>query len=189
MQKFLTPVIVAINVAVFIIPAPVKAGGGDDKNVVVRREFHESSGYPYVFVPVSYLETGGPNKMRFAQVQAECSHRDAPPLPAATPTPTPTVKSTESPTEPEMKDSHTASAAAATEPRPTPIPPAFPPPTDAPAAGGPDLTKVPDEVMSYFKNPYNSGPRGPHLFDPIFEPTYHQGPPSKATYELSDKPR
>ncbi len=47
---------------------------------------------------------------------------------------------------------------------------------------------MPDEVMSYFKNPYNSAPRGPHLFDPIFEPGYHEGPKSKATYQLSDKP-
>jgi hypothetical protein len=47
---------------------------------------------------------------------------------------------------------------------------------------------MPDEVMSYFKNPYNSGPRGPHLFDPIFEPGYHEGPPSKASYQTSDKP-
>jgi hypothetical protein len=81
-----------------------------------------------------------------------------------------------------------ASSPAPSHPNPNHESPAYPPPANAPVAGSPDLNKVPEEVMSYFKNPYNAGPHGPHLFDPIFEPGYHDGPKSKATYQETVKP-
>jgi hypothetical protein len=178
MIRLLIPIFVVASLALSLFPGQLAAGDGGTP--APRREFRQSEVYPYTFVPVSYLETGGPKRMRFAQLEADCSHRDAPALPSPTPIP-------ESKPETENPEGKAAPAATAS-PTPVAVAPAFPPPVNAPAAGGPDLTRMPDEVMSYFKNPYNSGPRGPHLFDPIFEPGYHQGPQSKATYELSDKP-
>ena len=177
MARFLA----SISVAVLSLPSLLCAG---DDGVQPRREFRQSTAYPYVFEPVSYLATAGPKPMRFTQVEPGCSRRDAPLLPVPTPSPEPDHAAV--PAEPTAAAPATSPAPVA--PEPTPIPPAFPPPTNAQSAGSPDLNKMPDEVMTYFKNPYNSGPRGPHLFDPIFEPGYHQGPASKASYEVTDKP-
>lgn len=179
MIRFLIPIFLGASLALCFFPNQLAAGDGGGP--APRREFRQSEVYPYTFVPVSYLETGGPKAMRFAQLDADCSHRDAPALPSPTPIP-------ESKPVIENPESNNASTTTTAGPTPAAVAPAFPPPANAPAAGGADLTRMPDEVMSYFKNPYNSGPRGPHLFDPIFEPGYHQGPQSKATYELSDKP-
>ena len=172
-------------VAFSLLPSLLQAGSDEPEPVVARREFRQSNVYPYVFEPVSYLVTGGPKAMRFAQAETECAHRDAPALPIATPTPTPESKMPPGGPEPDAAAPVAKPAPVAVEP--TPIAPAFPPPANAQAAGRPDLSKMPDEVMNYFKNPY-SGPRGPHLFDPIFEPGYHEGPASKATYQETDKP-
>jgi len=182
MAKSLIPLVCAASLALLLCPARVWAGDGGEP----RREFRQSNVYPYIFEPVSYLQTGGPKVMRFAPAQAECAHRDAPLLPAPTATPTPASKAVTESTD--QKETATAATPIPAQATPSPVPPAYPPPHDAPAAGGPDLNRVPEEVMSYFKNPYNAGPRGPHLFDPIFEPGYHEGPQSKATYQLSDKP-
>jgi hypothetical protein len=166
--------------ALTILPLGASLQAGDDG--AARREFRQSAAYPYTFVPVSYLETGGPKIMRYAEAEAGCAHHDAPLLPTPTPTPSPKQDA-----KPEEKK-EAAPAASPVPGEPTHSPAAFPPPENAPAAGTADLTKMPDEVMSYFKNPYNAGPRGHHLFDPIFEPGYHEGPKSKATYQLTDKP-
>ena len=182
MARFFIPILVVAGFAFSLLPSPLHAG--DDGVPAPRREFRQSNAYPFTFVPISYLATGGPKGMRFSEPQAQCSHRDAPPLPAATPAPTSEPASET----PEKKGPAPVTTPAPANPTPTPVAPAFPPPTNAPTAGGPDLTTMPEEVMNYFKNPYNSSPRGPHLFDPIFEPGYHQGPTSKATYQLSDKP-
>jgi hypothetical protein len=179
MIRFLIPIFLVASLALSFFPGQLKAGDGGVP--APRREFRQSEGYPYTFVPVTYLETGGPKGMRFAQHEGDCSHRDAPALPSPTPIP-------ESKPVTEYPESQAAATTAATGPTPVAVAPAFPPPANAPSAAGPDLTRMPDEVMSYFKNPYNSEPRGAHLFDPIFEPVYHQGPQSKATYQLSDKP-
>src|SRR5689334_2660074 len=183
MVKFLIPLAGAIGVALPLFPALVRAGDGGEP----RREFRQSSSYPYTFVPVSYLQTGGPKDMRFGPRLGECSYRDAPLLPAATPTPTPATKTTTETTE-KVETTVAASSPAPVHPPPVGDSPAYPPPAHAPAAGSPDLNRMPEEIMSYFRNPYNAGPHGPHLFDPIFEPGYHEGPKSKATYQLSDKP-
>jgi hypothetical protein len=168
--------------AMTVLPLGAPLRAGDDGGP--RREFHQSAAYPYTFVPVSYLETGGPKMMRYAETEPGCAHHDAPLLPTPSPTPTPTAKADE---KAEAKK-EVAPAVSPVPAQPTPPPAAYPPPEDAPAAGNPDLTRMPEEVMSYFKNPYNAGPRGHHLFDPIFEPGYHEGPKSKATYHLTDKP-
>jgi len=182
MARFPTPFLHVVGFALLLFAAQLRAGDGGE-----RREFRQSSAYPYTFVPVSYLQTGGPKDMRFAPAQMECAHRDAPLLLTPTPTPSPANKTT---TETTDKVQTTVAASSPAPLQPTPIleHPAYPPPLNAPAAGSPDLTKMPEEVMSYFRNPYNAGVRGPHLFDPIFEPGYHEGPKSKATYQLSDKP-
>lgn len=183
MARSLIPLCVVAAVAISLFAGHLHAGD-DGAATTTRREFRQSNVYPYTFQPVSYLETGGPKQMRFALLQGECSHREAPALP----TPTPAPEKTAAPEPAEQKEPAPDASPAPANPNPTPVPPAFPPPANAPAAGGPDLTKMPDEVMNVFKNPYNAGPRGPHLFDPIFEPGYNEGPKSKATYEVSDKP-
>jgi hypothetical protein len=180
MAKFVSPFLSLVGVALWFPLSQVQAGDGNEP----RREFRQSSVYPYTFLPVSYLQTGGPKAMRFAAAQGECAHRDAPLLPSPTPAPSPITKTTAESTQ----EAHTIVAASSPAPTPNLPPPAYPPPTNAPAAGGPDFSKVPDEVMSYFKNPYNVGPHGPHLFDPIFEPGYSEGPKSQATFQVSDKP-
>ncbi len=180
MPKLRASIFLFALLAIALFPSRLPAGDGGGPPAP-RQEFRQSTVYPYIFVPVSYLETGGPKQMRFARAIAECAHRDPPPLPAATPAPaiSPIV---------DLPENKEPAPIVTVVPVAPPTPPAFPPPVDAPAAGGPDLTKMPDEVVTYFKNPYNSGPRGPHLFDPIFEPGYHEGPKSKASYEVTDKP-
>ena len=153
--------------------APARAGD-DTIQTTTRREFKQSTSYPYIFVATGYLETEGPKPMRFAAAVAECANRAAPLLP-----PLPPPLNRVIPVEPPPP------APAAT---PASVPAAFPPPANGPAARGPDLTKMPEEVMSYFKNPYDSAPRGSHLFDPIFEPSMKQGPRSKATYRVEAQP-
>ena len=68
---------------------------------------------------------------------------------------------------------------------PTPLP-AYPPQTGTIAAlpqEAADFEKAPDEVLEYYKNPYNAPHPHVHLFDPIFEPAVvHKAPPGKATY-------
>jgi hypothetical protein len=168
----------------------LKAGG--------RKEFHLSCEYPYVYQPASYLKVQPPVAMRYGEPAIDCSHRAAPQLPAAakganeqedkTATPEKSAAPAASPAPPApqaaasptpAEEVTTASAAAA---------PAYPVPDNAPVQspkGSADFTKAPDEVVSYFRNPYNFVPDSHRFFDPIFEPAQPQtaqtGPHSTAT--------
>jgi hypothetical protein len=123
--------------AMTVLPLGAPLRAGDDGGP--RREFHQSAAYPYTFVPVSYLETGGPKMMRYAETEPGCAHHDAPLLPTPSPTPTPTAKADE---KAEAKK-EVAPAVSPVPAQPTPPPAAYPPPEDAPAAGNPDLTRMP----------------------------------------------
>ena len=64
--------------------------------------------------------------------------------------------------------------------------PAFPAPTDAqpPKTSTHDFSKVPDEVLEYFKNTEGRPLRRDYLFDPIFQPALPNDlPKSKAIYQ------
>ena len=159
-----------------------------------RKEFHQQKEYPYTFAPVAYLENQGPQAMRFGMPANDCSRHDPPPLPTPRPSPTPT---------PSPANSAAANPKPQKEAKPTPAPlpvppidqsasnqgsqpqPEYPPPQNAHAGASDqaDLNRAPDEVMAYFKNPYNSPQNSHRLFDPLFEPAFvHKAPPSKATY-------
>jgi len=157
-----------------------------------RTEFHLSTEYPYVFRPVGYLQSEGPAPMRYGEPAIDCSHRSAPALPAA-------ARGTP------LKPADDAEKAAAAQPAASPAPlahttaaatAAYPVPDNGPAAtvpkGSADFSKAPDEVVGYFRNPYNFVPNTHRFFDPIFEPGQaqgndqgakaQQGPKSSATY-------
>src|SRR5450432_1887203 len=80
--------------------------GGDESRAPSRKEFKQSNIYPFVFEPVSYLATGGPQPLRFGAPQVDCSHHDAPAPPK------PVEKKTEHPpaakAEPATTESTTA---------------------------------------------------------------------------------
>ena len=137
--------------------------------VVPRKQFRESSAYPFVFKPESYLTGRGPLPMRFASAGPSCEAR-RPPAP-------PVLAKSEATSE-------------------TPVPGAKPPgeqpaePVPAPSAHveasqkreAPDFSKVPDEVLDFFKNTEGRPVRRAYLFDPIFQPvTPDDLPKSKAT--------
>lgn len=163
--------------------------GDNEARPPLRKEFRQQAQYPYVFEPVAYLENQGPAPMRFGPPMVDCSHHTPPHLPAAKPSPSP------SPT-PEPKKEKTAAPVdntgqkpqtpPPTEQKPAPSAAAYPPPQGAPTPPAPDnvdFNQMPDEVLEFFKNPYNSVPNGHRLFDPIFEPALmHTAPRSKATY-------
>jgi hypothetical protein len=166
------------------------ARGGEEvrpsaqRETTVRREFKQLTIYPYIFVPVPYLERGAPVPMHFGPPAADCSHRDAPQLPpvktatAQKPAAPADAHAEAAPAEPEPSDESKTAAAS------TPAP-AYPPPANAPTQSSqPSLTRIPDEVLGYFKDPYIVAPHSHIFFDPIFEPAkMHTAPPSKATYE------
>lgn len=161
--------------------------GENEARPALRKEFRQQGQYPYVFEPVAYLENQGPVPMRFGLPTVDCSAHNPPPLPAAKPSPSPT---------PEPKKAETAASDKNTQPKTQapPVPeqksaspqPAYPPPQSAPTPVSPDnvdFDQMPDEVLEFFRNPYNSVPNSHRLFDPIFEPAImHKAPPSKATY-------
>jgi len=166
----------------------ISAGAGDQPaHDGCRIEFHLSADYPYIFAPAGYLLHAGPVAMRYGDPAIDCAHRAAPALPAAaegTPPPAP-------------KPEKSAAPQASPSPSPSPAPspgqtdgaasaPAYPAPDNAPAPvakGSADFSKAPDEVVGYFRNPYNFVPDSHRFFDPIFEPAQaQQGPKSSATY-------
>lgn len=179
------------------------AGG---EGAQARKEFKQSPTYPYTFVPVCYLEDGGPQPMRFGLAVVDCGRHNAPPLtPAAAgtekaviaaalvPTPNPPLAQ-QGTGEAVTTDPTTIEAGAppplVTPPLITPLP-AYPPGNFRPVLpdGELDFNKQPNEVMEFFKDPYNvPGNRGRYI-DPVFEPAYnpsdnpiHTGPTSRATY-------
>ena len=151
-------------------PAPIK-----------RLEFAMSDEYPYIFRAVSYLKTDGPESMRYGEPAIDCSHRSAPALSAA-------ARGTPMPT-PEEKPAATPAPAPTPVATPTPQPAAFPVPTNAPTPvpkGEADFSKVPDEIVGYFRDQYNFVPDSHRFFDPIFDPAQTQkAPASKATYNVT----
>ena len=137
--------------------------------VVTRRQFKESATYPFVFKPDSYLAIRGPLPMRFAAAGPSCEARrpPAPPSagkPEAAPEPSPAEPKPPAETKPESS----SPSAAPVEPAPKHEPP--------------DFSKVPDEVLDFFKNTEGRPVRRAYLFDPIFQPVMpDELPKSKAT--------
>lgn len=172
--------------------------GEENVRPALRKEFHQQLQYPYVFQPVSYLTEQGPAPMRFGAPVNDCSLHSPPQLTLAKPTPVPAPSpkkeeksaAQEDPSVPQpAKNSATSQPTAPQSPAPaqeTRLAPAYPPPQVVQvslAPDGVDFTRVPDEVLEYFKNPYNAVPNARRLFDPIFEPAVMQtAPKSKATY-------
>jgi hypothetical protein len=160
----------------------VHAGGTD---LTPRKHFRQSSTYPFVFRPECYLATTGPVPLRFAAAGPGCHDRKAPSL-------TPAAKGVpkEEPAAPVEKSGETPAPAPASAPdlsAPAALDPAFPAPTDAqpPKASTHDFSKVPDEVLEYFKNTEGRPLRRDYLFDPIFQPALPNDlPKSKATYRV-----
>ena len=131
--------------------------------VVPRKQFRESSAYPFVFKPESYLAGRGPLPMRFASAGPSCEAR-RPPAP-------PAIAKSEAAAEP-------TAAKPATEPAPALAAQVETTPKREP----PDFSKVPDEVLDFFKNTEGRPVRRAYLFDPIFQPvTPDDLPKSKAT--------
>ena len=169
---------------VFAVFNLLARAGDNEPAPQARKEFRQMKQYPYTFMPVAYLENQGPEAMRFGMPANDCSRHDPPPLP--TPKPAPVQEPTPTP------------APKKVTPPPTPAPqlpapqaptggeaqaePEYPPPQDGP--GSADFKHTPDEVMAYFKNPYNNSPNSHRLFDPLFEPAFvHKAPPSKTGYQ------
>lgn len=160
-----------------------QAGGTD---LTPRKQFRQSSTYPFIFRPECYLANRGPAPLRFAAAGPECHERRAPALTQA-------AKGVveEKPALPVEPPAPAPAPAPAAPDLAAPIPlgpePAFPAPTDAqpPKTGTHDFSKVPDEVLEYFKNTEGRPLRRDYLFDPIFMPALPNDlPKSKATYRV-----
>jgi hypothetical protein len=169
-------------IGVFLSGSVARAGGDD---LTPRKQFRQSSTYPFVFRPDCYLATSGPVPLRFAAAGPVCHERRAPALTlAAKGTPkeepaTPVEKAAPAPAP--------APAATSDLSAPAALDPAFPAPTDAqpPRPSTLDFSKVPDEVLEYFKNTEGRPLRRDYLFDPIFQPALPNDlPKSKATYRI-----
>lgn len=135
--------------------------------VVPRRQFRETPAYPFIFKADSYLAGRGPLPMRFAAAGPSCESRKPPVAPSL-------VKS-EASAEPK-----------ATDAKPSTEQPAEPAPSAVVETTArrerPDFTKVPDEVLDFFKNTEGRPVRRAYLFDPIFQPVMPNDlPKSKAT--------
>lgn len=139
-----------------------------------RKEFHQSSTYPFVFRADSYLSSTGPAPMRFAPAVPSCAQRTPPPLteaakPAARPDPAAATK-----TPAETSETGAATTTARVPPTNTPQPP----------RDDIDFARVPDEVLDFFKNTEGRPVRRAYLFDPIFQPALpNELPKSKAIYQ------
>jgi hypothetical protein len=167
------------------------AGDTTPSAPTVRREFRQRKTYPYIFEPVSYLENGAPQPMRFERASVECMHRLPPLVPKPTPIPTPLPSPTATPSLPlpdqttptpslvpeksnlvKTQDQRASSPVVSDEE--TYAAPAYPPPENAQAVpqqqGALDLNKYPAEIVDVFKDPYNIPKSRKRLFDPVFEP-------------------
>ena len=138
-------------------------------SVVPRQQFKESTSYPFIFKAESYLASRGPLPMRFASAGPSCETR-RPPAP-------PVVAKGEATTEPSVSP-----AKPPAEPQSEPAPASTTPAEATPKREQPDFSKVPDEVLDFFKNTEGRPVRRAYLFDPIFQPvTPDDLPKSKAT--------
>ena len=160
------------------------AKAGD--TMIERKEFKQSTTYPYVFRPVCYLATSGPVPLRFTVAAPDCGERQAPKLPAAARN-TPKPEISENPAAPIPG---IATEPVHATPQPPPIssttPPAFPPPTNAPAPKPPavDFSQFPVELVEAFKKGRESAEARNYLFDPIFQPALPDDlPKSKANFK------
>ncbi len=151
--------------AAMLAGAAAAAHAGEDE--VPRRTFRESRTYPFIFRSEGYLATSGPVPMRIEQGPPPFSKRLAPPLPAA-------AKATEKPALPPLPDMD-----------------AKDPPKSSGKGGKkddlalpePDLGKVPDEVLGFFREKEANPAKRLYLFDPIFQPARpNELPKSKASY-------
>ena len=182
---------------------------GDGQGGGQRIEFHLSTEFPYIFRPASYLQSQEPVQMRYGEPdRVRASKRTG--TACGGQWSKDEAKSTPEP----------AKAAASPEVSPSPAPkapqaeasatPAFPVPADGPAQipkGNANFNQTPDEVVGYFRNPYNFVPNSHRFFDPIFDPAQprhgdttvvvqplqdqgqptqaQQGPQSSATYNVT----
>ena len=165
-----------VLLAAALAGAPARAG--DAVAEPARKQFRQSSTYPYVFQPDCYLATKGPVPLRFSVAAPGCSQRSAPPLieaakgkekaAAAAPAPAPATG-----TEVISTTAHPDAA--------------YQPPVEKHEEEQPadavDFKRAPEEVLEFFRN--NDGKAGKriYLFDPIFQPVLPNDlPKSKATY-------
>ena len=149
----------------FSMTASLHAG----EPVVTRQQFKESVTYPFIFKADGYLASKGPLPMRFASAGPKCEQRQ-PPAPPVTAKTEPPANASASETKMPVGPSAAQEAA----------------PTATIEASSkreqPDFTKVPDEVLDFFKNTEGRPVRRAYLFDPIFQPvTPDDLPKSKAT--------
>lgn len=152
------------SLAAALMAVVATARAGDD--AVPRKTFRESRTYPYVFQPEGYLATSGPVPMRFEQALPKFSKRTAPPLPAAARAP---EKPVLPPIEPKVEPPEKNSKRGKKEELPLP-------------ELEPDLGKVPEEVLGFFREKEANPGKRIYLFDPIFQPARpHELPKSKAT--------
>ena len=135
--------------------------------VVPRRQFKEAVAYPFIFKADSYLPNRGPLPMRFAAAGPSCEARKPPS--------TPPLAKSETAAEPKATDARPSTEQSA-EPAPSAV-------VETTARREqPDFTKVPDEVLDFFKNTEGRPVRRAYLFDPIFQPVMPNDlPKSKAT--------
>ena len=147
---------------------PIRAG----EPVVSRQQFKESVTYPFIFKPEGYLASKGPLPMRFASAPPKCEQRQ-PPAP-------PVLVKKETPTD--ATDAFVAETKATSEPQPPPAGAGNTTVEVSTKREQPDFSKVPDEVLDFFKNTEGRPVRRAYLFDSIFQPvTPDDLPKSKAT--------
>jgi len=165
-------IVIKSLIAVFLSGA-VGAYAGEE--VLPRRTFRESTTYPHIFRaeiysterPAGYLASSGPVPMRIEQKPAAFSKRLAPPLPEA-------AKGVEKPLPPLSEAKAEAAPERDTRVRgkkeELPLP-------------EPDVGKVPEDVMRFFREKDGQQGTRPYLFDPIFQTARpNELPKSKATY-------
>lgn len=137
--------------------------------VVTRQQFKESVTYPFIFKAEGYLASKGPLPMRFGNALPKCEQRQ-PPAP-------PVIAKKDAPAEASAVESKGTGELPAPEETATTITMKA-----ASKMEQPDFSKVPDEVLDFFKNTEGRPVRRAYLFDPIFQPvTPDDLPKSKAT--------
>ena len=151
--------------AAFLVPAHFACAG---EGGPPRQQFKQSLLYPFIFRPECYLAGAGPLPLRFSAEKPACGERNPPPLTG------------------EAKGGAKKEAPVVETKATEPPGPAFPAPAEAqaPKRDTHDFTRVPDEVLDFFKNTEGRPLRRDYLFDPIFQPAQpHELPKSKATIQ------
>ena len=137
--------------------------------VAPRQKFTETVSYPHIFKAAGYLASRGPLPMRFAASAPPCEQRRPPAAPLIA-SKEPVMESSPAQVTPPFEPiaASAAPTGIATESSSKPV--------------QPDFSKVPDEVLDFFKNTEGRPVRRAYLFDPIFQPvTPDDLPKSKAT--------